>query len=147
LIGWGRKRSRRWVAIVLPGLFLRALIPVGFMPAFGPGMSLRLALCEDYAPIAPPAGDMSAGMSMNMPMDMSMDMPAHSSGDPSSKGSHQDHTLCPYAASSLLAAQSTFPDVPMAARAQTQPLLLVSQVAHATSAPRAQSARGPPLKV
>jgi hypothetical protein len=95
VIGWGRKRKRWWAALVLPGLLLRALIPLGFMPMFGPGYSVGLMLCPAYAPIPDPVAiksstgparnastDTSVGMSsmsdrmdMSAGMDMSMDMP------------------------------------------------------------------------
>ncbi|MEA3174341.1 MAG: hypothetical protein QOF42_1752, partial [Gammaproteobacteria bacterium] len=36
------KRARGWLAVLLPVLLLRALIPVGFMPMIGPDHSIRL---------------------------------------------------------------------------------------------------------
>ena len=80
LVSWGRRRARLWVAFVLPGLLLRALIPVGFMPMFGPNFGVRITLCEGYAPVP----SMPMDMSMDMPMDMPMSVPAqhHSPGDP-----------------------------------------------------------------
>jgi hypothetical protein len=39
-------------------LLLRALIPVGFMPMFGPGFGVQLTLCEGYAPVPSTAMDM-----------------------------------------------------------------------------------------
>jgi len=141
---------------VLPGLLLRALIPVGFMPMFGPGMEVQLALCEDYAPVAPPGVHETMGMSMGMGMGMSMDMPMaaptqYSSGEPSTGGerhSFQDRNACPYAASSTLATQSMFAYLPTAVeRPPAPPSLRLAQVLDSAIAPRAQSARGPPPKI
>ena len=153
MIRLARKRSRTWVAVVLPGLLLRALIPVGFMPMFGPGMEMQLALCEDYAPVAPPAVRQTMDMSMDMSMDMPMDAPTQQhSSDESSTGdarhSPQDHNACPYAASSTLATQSTFAYLPTPVeRPPAQPSLWLAQVLDSAIAPRAQSARGPPFKI
>jgi hypothetical protein len=152
LIGWGRKRSRRWVALVLPGLLLRVLIPVGFMPMFGPGLSVQLMLCEGYAPVPSTAAQMSTDMSMDMPMDMPMRVPAHDlTGTAGSTGggvpSHQDHSSCPYGASPAIAALPALTHVPISLEPTAQSPLRAAQVAHLEIAPRAQSPRGPPLQV
>jgi len=139
--------------MLLPGLLLRALIPVGFMPMFGPGMSVRLMLCQDYAPSAPLAASKSMDMGMDMPMDMPTAAPTQwdSSGDSNSAGrtphSPQDHTVCPYAASSTLAANSAFDHAPPGFEPSAQPSLRTSQVVYSAITPRAQSARGPPSKI
>ena len=138
LLGWGRKRSRLWVAIVLPGLLLRALIPLGFMPMFGPGLSVQLALCEGYAPVPSTAAEMS----MDMPMAVPMNTPT---GKPSSP-SHQDHSACPYGASPTLAALPTMSEVAVSVPPTVPSVTLVPQVGHFEIAPRAQSPRAPPLE-
>src|ERR1700681_793897 len=149
LIRWGRRRGKLWVAIVLPGLLLRALIPVGFMPMFGPNLGVQLTLCEGYAPVPSTAMDMS----MDMPMDRSMSVPAqhHSGGEPSSgkdgAPSHQDHSTCPYGASPTLAALVAMTAVPASVQASARSLISSPQVPHFEIAPRAQSPRGPPLEV
>jgi hypothetical protein len=149
LIRWGRGRARLWVAIVLPGMLLRALIPVGFMPMFGPDFGVQLKLCEGYAPVP----SMPMDMSMDMPMDMPMSVPAlhHSGGEPSSgKGgarSHQDHSTCPYRATPTFAALAALTTVPASSQASARSLSSSPQVAHFQMAPRAQSPRGPPLEV
>jgi hypothetical protein len=146
LIGWGRKRSRRWVALVLPGLLLRALIPLGFMPMFGPGLSVQLMLCEGYAPVPSAAVEMPADMPMDMPMDMPTGMTAQArtgGGFPS----HQDHSSCPYGASPTLAALPAVTHVPVAFEPIAPSPIQAPQVAHLEIAPRAQSPRGPPLQV
>jgi len=142
LIGWGRKRSRRWVALVLPGLLLRALIPLGFMPMFGPGLSVQLMLCEGYAPVPSTAAEMP----MDMPMDMRAGVPAQArtgGGFPS----HQDHSSCPYGASPTLAALPALTHVPLSFEPIAPSPIRAPQVAHLEIAPRAQSPRGPPLQV
>jgi hypothetical protein len=155
LIGWGRRRGSWWVAIVLPGFLLRSLIPIGFMPAFGPGLSARLMLCEGYAPV--PSMFVSTAMDMSsdmpMPMDMPMAGPAQHdpAGDSHSGGNHtpthQDHSACPYGASPALAAPPLLAVVPPVIQPSPQALRQTPQVAHYQIAARAQSPRGPPLPV
>ena len=70
-----RKRLRWWVALLLPALVLRSLIPLGFMPMFGPGYGVQFVLCEGYAPVAGTTSSMSMSMSMDMPMDAATDRP------------------------------------------------------------------------
>lgn len=157
MIRAARKRNRMWVAVVLPGLLLRALIPVGFMPMFGPGMSVQLALCADYAPIAPPTSPESMDMPGDMPVDMPMGAAAtaqqvpHPEADPSTGGgnphSHPDHGVCPYAATSTLAAHSILIHVSTPVEPAAPPHLWLSQVTYSSTVSRAQSARGPPSEV
>lgn len=145
MIGWGRRRGSWWVAIVLPGFLLRSLIPIGFMPAFGPGLSARLMLCEGYAPVP--------SMVVSTAMDMPMAGPAQHdpAGDSHSGGNHtpthQDHSACPYGASPALAALPLLAVVPPVIQPSPQALRETPQVAHYQIAARAQSPRGPPLPV
>jgi len=134
-----------WLAIVLPGLLLRALIPLGFMPMFGPGLSMQLTLCEGYAPLPSKPMDMSSDTSM----DMSMSVPAQHHLGPEGGGapSHQDHNSCPYGASSALAALPTLTHAPVTVQVSAPALITSPQVAHFEIAARAQSPRGPPLAV
>ena len=146
MIEWGRKRSSRWVAFVLPGLLLRALIPLGFMPLFGPGLSVQLMLCEGYAPVPSTAAEMR----MDMPMDMPMDVPASAPAQVRTGGgfpSHQDHSSCPYGASPTLAALPALAHLPVSIEPIAPSPIRAAQVGHLEIAPRAQSARGPPLQV
>ena len=151
-----------WAVLLLPGLLLRALIPVGYMPMFGPGLSVGLMLCPAYAPVLapiagaadarsqPPAPDTTMDMSgMDISMDMSMDMstsastgsaPSHDSGS-----GHQDHTLCPYAASATLGAPPAFLSASVSGQSTAECTLFAPQVAYFRLSPRAQSARGPPV--
>jgi hypothetical protein len=149
LVSWGRRRARLGIAFVLPGLLLRAMIPVGFMPMFGPNFGVQLTLCEGYAPVP----SMPMDMSMDMPMDMPMSAPAqhNSPGDPSAgkdgAPSHQDHSTCPYGASPTFAALAALAAVPAPVQASARPLISSPQISHFQIAPRAQSPRGPPLEV
>jgi hypothetical protein len=137
-----------WVVFVLPGLLLRAMIPVGFMPMFGPNFGVRITLCEGYAPVP----SMPMDMSMDMPMDMPMSVPAQhdSPGEPSSgkdgAPSHQDHSTCPYGASPTFAALAALTAMPAPVQASARPLIS-PQIGYFQIAPRAQSPRGPPLRV
>jgi hypothetical protein len=139
--------------MVLPGVLLRALIPVGFMPVFGPGHSVTLMLCEGYAPVAPMAVDMPAEMSMDMPMAMLMDMSMPmglSSGVHGQHGhppAYQDHHACPYGASPTLAVLTHWADPAFAVEAPSQTPLAAAQISYAEISPRAQSPRGPPQEV
>ena len=147
---WGRKRANWWVALVLPGLALRSLIPVGFMPMFGPDFSVRLMLCEGYAPV-PSMAIPSMGMAMpaDMPMDISMDMPTGplTQHPPHGSPGQQDHSACPYGASPALAAQPAFSILPVTMPRALEPPAAAAQVTHIEIVPRAQSPRGPPVDV
>jgi hypothetical protein len=147
LIGWSRKRRRRWVAIVLPGLLLRALIPLGFMPMFGPGLSVQLILCEGYAPVPSTASDMSMDMPMAMPMEPEMGRSARLHAGEPDPSSHQDHSACPYGASPTLAATPALAEGSVSVPPTVPSRPLVAQVGHFQIAPRAQLPRGPPLDV
>jgi hypothetical protein len=130
-------------------LLLRALIPVGFMPMFGPNFGVQITLCEGYAPVP----SMPMDMSMDMPMDVPMSVPAqhNSPSDPSSgkdgAPSHQDHSTCPYGASPTFAALVALTAVPAVVQASARSLISSPQIGYFQIAPRAQSPRGPPLEV
>lgn len=131
----------------MPGLLLRALVPIGFMPLFGPGLSVGLMLCPAYAPV--PAMDMSG---MNMPMDMSMGTtpgaPSHPTAPPPAggmpSGDYQQHSLCPYAKSASLAPLPAVFNLPVAEQSATTLVLLAPQIAWFQIPARAQSPRAPP---
>ena len=144
LIRWSRRRVGWWVALVLPGLFLRALIPLGFMPAFGAHFGVGLTLCEGYAPV--PVG---MGMPMDMPMDMPMGKMATAPAGQHLHDApfHQRHLTCPYGASPALAALAASTDPPAGLEPSRPFLIPASQVAHFTMAPRAQAPRAPPFDI
>ena len=139
----GRKRVRWWAALLLPALVLRSLIPLGFMPMFGPGLGVQFVLCEGYAPVP----GTTSSMAMDMPMDGGAsadhsrhDAPRVDGGTPD----HQDHGTCPYGTAPALGglpalAVALVSDQPVAA-----PVVAVAQVAYFLISPRAQSSRGPP---
>jgi hypothetical protein len=147
---------------------LRALIPVGFMPMFGPGLSVGLMLCPAYAAVPPPIGastrhsdhDAGADRSMEMPegMDMSMDMSAGTAKDtlsdptdsqPASGGmparDYQQHSLCPFAKSAVLAGSLAALDLPVADLSSTTLALPAPQISWFYISRRAHSPRAPPL--
>lgn len=139
--------------MLLPGLLLRSLIPVGFMPMFGPGLSVSLMLCPGYAPV-PAAIDTTAHALADASMDMSgMDMPdmpmaepiaAHTG--PSGRPDHQEHTLCPYAASATLASPPSDISLCPCELPIAKFPLLTPQIAYFRLPRRAQSARAPPAR-
>ena len=142
----GRKRVRWWAALLLPALVLRSLIPLGFMPMFGPGLGVQFVLCEGYAPV--PGTTSSMSMVMDMPMDggASADHSRHGDAPRVDGGSpdHQDHATCPYGTAPALGglpalAVALVSDQPVAA-----PVVAAAQVAYFQIPPRAQSSRGPP---
>lgn len=149
---------RNWAVLLLPGLLLRALIPVGYMPMFGPGLSVGLMLCPAYAPVPtsiagaadarsqPPTADAMMDMSgMDMSMDMSTSASTGSAPSHDSGPGHQDHTLCPYAASATLGAPPAFLSASVSGQPTAECTLFAPQVAYCQLSPRAQSARGPPV--
>lgn len=137
--------------MLLPGLLLRALVPVGFMPMVGPGHHVQLVVCESFAPM--PAS-MSADASMDMPMDKSMDMPASDTPDhrptPSDSGGpsphRQSHGDCPYGSSPAWAALPvlSIPAV-VVLRFPSPAAAGNSQISYSEVSPLAPSPRGPPV--
>ncbi len=127
--------------MLLPGLLLRSLIPLGFMPMFEAGYGVRFVLCESYAPVP---GTAASG-SMDMRMDPAMHAMAEGAPDhlrpndaPPGEGGapdHQDHGTCPYGTSPALGGFPT-PGIVSATVEPATTLVL--------TAPRAQSSRGPP---
>jgi hypothetical protein len=149
LIGRRRQRAFWWVAIVLPGFLLRSLIPVGFMPMFGPGLHLSLMLCEGYAPIATAAAamPMAVHMDMPMPMDMPMDRAGAGRAPHPEPRDHQDHSTCPYGTGPTLAAVALWTTPALRLERPADPPAVVPQVPAGEIIPRAQSPRGPPIEV
>jgi len=147
LIGGIRTRSSGWLAIVLPGFLLRALIPIGFMPLFAPGLNgglgVGMMLCDGGAHHA---GNV---VSPHQSPDKSPDKSPDNDSSPSGGGSpaHNDHSLCPYGASSALAAPSNCSIVPVTLQRSDDPPLSVAQILHFNVAARAQSPRAPPIGV
>jgi Protein of unknown function (DUF2946) len=122
------KRLRGWVAVLLPILLLRALIPVGFMPMVGADHSVRLVICDSYAPVP---------TSM---MDMAMDGADGSGGPPV----HQQHGSCPYGASPALGALPALAFLPLVFHRPATIVVAAPRVDFHPALYRAQSPRGPP---
>jgi hypothetical protein len=141
-----RKRLRWWVALLLPALVLRSLIPLGFMPMFGPGYGVQFVLCEGYAPVPGTTSSMSMGMSMDMPMDAATDPLRQNDAPPVDGGApvHQDHGTCPYGSAPALGGLPTLAVVLVAIQPPAEPAVIAAQVGYFGISPRAQSSRGPP---
>jgi hypothetical protein len=143
----GAKRVRWWTALLLPALLLRSLIPLGFMPMFGPGYGVQLVLCEGYAPV--PGTTPSMSVAMDMPMDAATDTPdqlRQHDAPPVGGGApvHQDHGTCPYGSAPALGGLPTPAVVLVAVQPAAAPAVAAAQVAYFEVSPRAQSSRGPP---
>lgn len=150
-----------WALLLLP-IFLRALVPVGFMPAVGPDFTVRLVVCDGDGPMAV-AGSMpvsmneptavSSDMPAGMPAEMSMDMPAGMTMEGSA--SHADHLhhhgslhhgICPYGSAPALGALPALAVLPsLLIQRSLEEVLATAQVAYVEVSPRAQSPRAPPV--
>jgi Protein of unknown function (DUF2946) len=131
------KRLGGWMAVLLPILLLRALIPVGFMPMVGSDHSIRLVICDSYAPVP----DSLMDMAMDGDMDMSLASGPDGSGGPPV---HKDHGSCPYGAGSALGALPTLVLLPALFHRPSMIFVAASQVDVYPAPYRAQSPRGPP---
>jgi hypothetical protein len=148
LIRW-RHQYRGWgTLLVLPGLLLRALIPIGFMPMIGPGHSVQLVLCDSYAPVLPmnSSMDMSAATAMGDDMDMTQAGPLQSTPPtgPGGPAPHQDHGGCLFGSSPALCTPLADAALPTFAQHRADLAAVAAQIGYFEVAVRAQSARGPP---
>ncbi len=135
------KRLKTWWGILFLPVVLRSLIPIGFMPMVGPDSSVRLVLCEDYAPLPRESADMPAGMVMDGGvMGASRTHGGHAHG-----GSHGDHGGCPFGSSPALGALPSLAPESIAADRAVQPVAAAAQIEHFEVSFRAQSPRGPPV--
>jgi hypothetical protein len=148
-----RKRVRWWAALLLPALVLRSLIPLGFMPMFGPALGVQFVLCEGYAPVP----GTTSSMAMAMPMDGVPSAVANSStAGPDHSGQidaplvdggapgHQDHGTCPYGTAPALGGLPALAVALVSDQPGAAPVVAAPQVAYFQIPPRAQSSRGPP---
>jgi len=140
------------LAILLPAFVLRSLIPMGFMPMFGPGFSVGLMLCEGYAP--EPQPPVAMDMSMDAGIDMSASATAQSADSqrgatngPSGRGSpaRQNHSACPYGASPVSAGAPILAAVSLTPGRSPERALPAPQLTALQSIVRAQSPRAPPI--
>lgn len=122
-------------------ILLRSLVPVGFMPMVGLDYSIRLVVCDGYAPI-PWATD--TPMPMEMPADAPMDAAADSSSAHGGHTGHADHGSCPYGSSPALGALSAPAPASLWGERAVERTVAFAQVAHFNVFLRAQSPRGPP---
>jgi hypothetical protein len=120
---------------MLSGFILRSLIPVGFMPMVGPDHSVRLVVCDSYAP--------TPWTKTLMPMGMSHGGAAHPGGGPPL---HQDHGYCPYGSSPALGALPSLILSSMVVQRPQELATALPQAGFFKLAPRAQSPRGPPAQ-
>ncbi|MBS0379786.1 MAG: hypothetical protein JSS29_14995 [Proteobacteria bacterium] len=123
------------MALILPLLALRLLIPVGFMPMAGMGGGFALALCPDGGPVAMMSGHAGHHMHHEHP------------GPPGSSGG-EHHLPCFFAASAAPALSSDS-GAGLAALPEIAGGLPARQaLAHVpVSIVRAQLARAPPANV
>jgi hypothetical protein len=126
---WTNRAGRKWVvAWLLPVLCLRALIPVGFMPAAHAGLGAALQLCDGHE---------------------SHIVGGHHHGDPTPDG-HGDHhdAPCAFSASAASAPPPTLLFTSHAVLESIRATECAESVSTAlTVLPRAQSPRGPPSPV
>ena len=141
-----RSRGRRWTALLLPALVLRALIPFGFMPVVAGG-GMTIGLCPGEAQLPP-------GIAAAHQIDQHAEQHAqhaghalaeHSGGHAGDLGGGAHHAPCLFAASAT-------PAVTPAIVALAPHDGLEAQAPPAAAADfflptilRAQSPRGPPL--
>lgn len=129
MTGMRHLRNPGWVTLLILGwLFLRALIPAGFMLAQVDG-GLALVVCD---------AEMSAGEHQHHHHHPGHDHPAHH------EGVHSDPT-CPYAQSAGPAPLPTLPVlVGGAVHDRLVPPAAVTQTIATFGPPRQQTSRGPP---
>jgi hypothetical protein len=147
-LSWmSRRRARAWAAWLLPALFLRSLIPIGFMPMFSPGHDVELVLCAGYAPVPSMTtpGPMEMSNDMAMDADMNMSQSAHHDAAPGHAGNPPDHGMCSYGSGPALGTPLALSSISIRSHASAQLPAESPQVGHYQAPHRAQSARGPPV--
>jgi hypothetical protein len=147
-MGIKRKRERFWMALMLSGFFLRSLIPIGFMPMVGADHSVRLVVCDSYAPTPwtktlMPTGMAHGGHEGHGGM---ADPAPHPSAEHPGAGPLVHHTsgLCPYGSGPALGALPSLVLTPVIVQRPPELAVLLSQAGYFKLSPRAQSPRGPP---
>ena len=132
-----RTRIRSWVALLLPVLLWRALIPIGFMPMIGLDHSVQLVICDSYAPL--PAG------LMDMPMDGDMDMSHSEGGGDGGAPVHPDHGSCPYGSGPALGALPTLAVAPVMGDQPSARIFFSPDIRVVQTLSPAHAARAPPV--
>ena len=133
-----RKRERRWIALLLSGFLLRSLIPIGFMPMVGADHSMRLVVCDSYAP---------APWQTSTPFSHGAH-DGHDGHEHAGGGLPLHHTsgLCPYGSGPALGALPSLAPSPVIPQRPQEFAVLLPQAGYFKLLPRAQSPRGPPAQ-
>ena len=114
-----RRKVRGWIALLLPLMLLRAVLPPGYMPVANDG-GLRIVMC-------------SVGLQLNSD--------AGANGD---HGQAADDGSCLFAHAAAFAPPSVAPCCPLAPSSRSFDLLPTAELPPATGPPRATGARAPP---
>ena len=144
MIRGARAQRGLWLAFLLPAFVLRSLVPMGFMPMFGPGFNVGLMMCDGYAPVM----RMNAGMDMSTHATGQSSEPLHDRlADPTGHGSpaQQNHSACPYGASPVFAGAPALATASLELGRLPDPVLPVPQLTAFQSIARAQPPRAPPI--
>ena len=139
-------RHVKWRAAIFLPILLRALIPVGFMPMVGPGLGIRLVICDGYAP----APSNTSSLSREMPVDMATgtltdSTPLHGGHSHGGHAHHEHRGTCPYGSAPALGALPSPAKLPPSVEQALQPAVGAAQVVDSKVSFRAQSPRGPPV--
>jgi hypothetical protein len=134
-----RSRGRRWTALLLPALLLRALIPFGFMPMVAGG-GMTIGFCPGEAELPPGIaiahhGDAHPGHSAA----------AHGGGHAGDLGGGAHHAPCLFAASASPAVSPVIVALAPHDGAEARATAPAATHFFLPTILRAQSPRGPPL--
>jgi hypothetical protein len=134
-----RSRGRRWTALLLPVLVLRALIPFGFMPVVAGG-GMTIGLCPGEARLPP-----GIAAAHHLAEHSGHALAAHGGGHAGELGGAAHHAPCLFAASATPAiAPAIVALAPHDGREAQAPPAAAAHFFLPTIL-RAQSPRGPPL--
>jgi len=142
-----RGRRRRFAALLLPALLLRALIPFGFMPLIG-ASGLTLGFCPGEGAL--PAGLAAANVELLRAAHSGQLHHDHAPGGAPHGGSgapggSSHEAPCPFAASGKPAFAPAILTLETAASAAAPPEAHATAPVFLPTVLRAQSPRGPPL--
>jgi|SRR5580704_11903274 hypothetical protein len=136
-----RSRGRRLVALLLPLLVVRALIPFGFMPVVAGG-GMTIGFCPGEADLPP--GIAAAHQSAAQHLDHHH-AGHHSPGHPGDPGGAAHHAPCLFAASAAPAFAPALLALAVDDSHRIRPVQWVATRVFLPTILRAQSSRGPPL--
>lgn len=135
-----RSRGRRLVALLLPLLLVRALIPFGFMPVVAGG-GMTIGFCPGEADFPP--GMAAAHQSAAQHLDQKAGH--HSPGHPGDPGGAAHHAPCLFAASAAPAFAPAMLALAANDTHRARPAQWVAARVFLPTILRAQSPRAPPL--